>query len=409
MITLPAPFGRSVTTVASTAILRSCRMTQILPQEEWSLLDSLRVNAKRRILLLTTIPSPYRFPSLRALASRAEIDLTVGFLMRADPRWPWKERGGALGFRHLFLAERGGQVRGTVRTILRMRSGVVIVGGWDQPAYLVVLALKWPLRYKVVLWSESTPRDRRPRDWLRETVKRAVVLWVDAILVPGSAAADYARSLGGARIVTAPNACDMDLFTPPTGEGEVGRESMGGANGQRPMALFVGRLASEKGIDVLLRAWAEVERRLGADLVLIGSGPLEEALRSLQVQLRLQSVQWIPFIEPGELPAWYRRADVLVLPSRSEPWGFVINEAMACGTPVIATDSCGAAHDLVVDGTTGWRVPAANPGLLADRLTAVLSDPASRSVMGLAATKAVGELTPERWAEEVAALIGALA
>ncbi|MHB8246176.1 MAG: glycosyltransferase family 4 protein [Acidimicrobiales bacterium] len=291
--------------------------------------------------------------------------------------------------------------------MLSLRPHVVVVGGWDQLAYALPYVLKSLLRHRIVLWSESTEWDQRRRSLARRAMKRLFVRLADAVLVPGSAAARYVRTLGARVVVTAPNACDTRLFRVADWSEQVRRAPTG--TRRSPLALFVGRLSPEKGIDVLLRAWRAVEGHTDADLVLIGAGPSEAALRSQGQALGLRRVVWVPFSEPEDLVSWYRQAAVLVLPSRSEPWGFVINEAMACGLPVIASEACGAAHDLVVDGVTGWRIGRADADALAGYLIELLSDTALQRRMGLAARAMAGSFTPERWSERVAQLVSDLA
>src|SRR5450759_3987437 len=105
----------------------------------------------------------------------------------------------------------------------------------------------------------------------------------------------------------------------------------------RPIVLFVGRLVYYKGVDVLVRAMADVD----ADLVVIGTGPLEGTMREIAVASGISSrITFMPPVPDEELVAWYHAADVFCLPSveRSEAFGAVQVEAHACGTPVVSTD-----------------------------------------------------------------------
>lgn len=358
--------------------------------------------AGRRVLILTSIVAPYRPPSFAALARQPGIDLLVGFLSEGDRRRPWKDPGASLDFGHVVYDGDGGRTTGVIRSLRSFRPDVVVVGGWDQPAYLVPVAARGLGAFRLVIWSESTLRDARASRAWRERVKRAVVRRADGILVPGSAAAEYARFLGARRVFVAPNAADADLFA-----GAGANDSAGAADGE-PIVLYAGRLAVEKGLDVLLHAWRTVQDRTDAQLVLVGSGPEEPHLRAQAGRLGLRGVRWVPFVQPVELAAWYRLAGLAVLPSRSEPWGFVINEAMAAGLPVVATNAAGAARDLIVDGVNGWRVGVGDPGALAGRIVELASDAELRRRMGEAAQSSVSSSTPEGWAGSVAAMVAEL-
>ena len=125
--------------------------------------------------------------------------------------------------------------------------------------------------------------------------------------------------------------------------------------------LFAGRLVEAKGVPDLLAA----RERLGAaalPLVVAGTGPLEPLLRDRT------GVHALGFRNRDELVELYALADRTVVPSRDEPWGVVVNEALACGSPVVVSDAVGAARDLVRDGVDGRIVPAGDVGALAAAL-----------------------------------------
>ncbi len=113
--------------------------------------------------------------------------------------------------------------------------------------------------------------------------------------------------------------------------------------------IFVGRFIAKKNLERLLQAWSSASLT-DARLVLAGSGPLERTLK----RLAGDNVTFEPFKTQQELYSFYARADALILPSISEPWGLVANEAMAAGLPVLASDRCGCVADLVEDGVNGF-------------------------------------------------------
>ena len=347
-----------------------------------------------RVLILTSIVAPYRLPSFAALDGQPGMDLLVGFLSEGDSRRPWHPHG-PVGFRYEIYLRRGAPAMGALHSLLTWRPDVVITGGIDHPAFVQAFLLKRVLGFRLCLWSESTPADVRPGTPGRERLKRALVGIADAVLVPGSAAAEYARSLGAKVVFVAPNAADNDFFAldgPRTSNGN-------------PVVLYVGRLAREKGLNVLLRAWRKVEEHTAAELALVGSGPEEPRLRQEAETCGLRRVRWIPFVQQDELRRLYHAADVLVLPSWSEPWGFVVNEAMASSLPVLTTNVVGAAPDLIIDGENGWKVKPGDEAALADCLVALLCDPELRRRMGEASKARIASVTPTRWAEQVAAMV----
>jgi len=149
----------------------------------------------------------------------------------------------------------------------------------------------------------------------------------------------------------------------------------------RPIVLFVGRLVYYKGVDVLVRAMADVD----ADLVVIGTGPLEGTMREIAVASGISSrITFMPPVPDEELVAWYHAADVFCLPSveRSEAFGAVQVEAHACGTPVVSTDLPTGVPFVNEDGVTGLIVPPGDAGALGGALRRLVDDPELRARLG---------------------------
>ena len=347
-----------------------------------------------RIALLTEIPAPYRIPLFNALAER--VDLRVLFLAERDPRRAFYElHEDEWRFEHRRLrgrqVRRGGRwivlSRGVLRELRRFRPDAVAVGGWNQPAFWLALAYCRLRRIPLLVWIESTARDARSEARPLALARSAMVRGAAGAFVPGSASAAYARSLGVALVETAPNAIDASIF-------EQAAVDRGGR--AQVTFLYVGRLDLEKGLDTLLEAFRDVP----GELVLVGQGNEEARLRRLaDARVRFEGPK-----DRDELVAYYRDADVFVLPSRSEPWGMVLNEAAAAGLPLVATEESGAAHDLV-DGN-GFRVPAGDVTALRDALRRLADDPELRASCGERSRELARRFTPEAWADGVASAAG---
>lgn len=183
-----------------------------------------------------------------------------------------------------------------------------------------------------------------------------------------------------------------------------------GVPAEARMILFVGRIEPLKGIETLIRALRLIQDtgRLACCphyLAIIGGDPSADAqqmdsemarLQRLAKQLGVKDVVLFLGKQAQEsLPYYYSAADVLVLPSHYESFGMVALEAMACGTPVIASQ-VGGLPFLVQDGITGFVIPDGEPALLADRLTQLILDANLREQMG---KRAVERAQPYAWAE----------
>jgi len=342
-------------------------------------------------------PAPYRLASFAALAGRADVDLDVVFLRSGIERHAWGDLKSRIRFG--FRVLEGGMVTRAVqlaRRLIQRRPDLVIVGGWNRFEYWLGAGLGMVIGRPVVVWSESTARDWRKASSARRLIVKLLVGTSSGVLACGRGAAEYARTMGARRVWIAVNATDDvhpagDISTPPVG-----------TRGDAASVLFVGRLAREKGIDTLLRAWRGVESEVDAQLILVGSGPSESALVALGRRLGLHSVTWIPYVDPRLLHDWYSRADVFVLPSRSEAWGFVVNEAMAHALPIVATTAVGSVRELVRPGVNGWLVEPGDVESLSERLLSLLSSAEVRERMGAASADIIAGISPARWAEAVA-------
>jgi D-inositol-3-phosphate glycosyltransferase len=175
------------------------------------------------------------------------------------------------------------------------------------------------------------------------------------------------------RIRVVPCGVDLERFRPTKPEEARARLGLDGAD---PVVLYVGRFDPVKGVERLLAAASGLRRDLPLRLVLVGGGGEnareDRALRALCAELALEDcVTFAGRRAHNELPDYYRAADALVLPSHYESFGLVVLEALACGTPVIAT-RVGAVEDIIRPGVNGWVVAENSPASLAEGMRRVL-------------------------------------
>jgi D-inositol-3-phosphate glycosyltransferase len=228
----------------------------------------------------------------------------------------------------------------------------------------------------------------------RERAEAQVIGCCDAICASNPVEAEQLVSFYGAphgRIELVPPGVDHAFFSP--GERHGARAALG--LDDRPTALFVGRIQPLKGLSVAVRMLAELEAR-DARLVVVGgpSGPdgAAELARVHALVEQLGLAERVEFVDPKPhhlLSSWYRAADVVVVPSRSESFGLVALEAAACGVPVVAAE-VGGLRTLVEDGVTGFLVDGRDPASFARHVDLVLADPERAARMGHAASHSAG-------------------
>ena len=348
-----------------------------------------------RVVVISPEPTPYRAPLFDRIAARDDVDLTVVYAAHTVVARDWQVE---LHHRALFL--RGFRLPGVRRllrhdypvtpgvwrALARARPDVVVISGWStftSQAAVVWCRLR---RVSYVLLVES--HDQGPRAGWRRAVKGAVVPRIvrpaAGLLTVGSLSRESMLDRGARsdRIGTFANTIDVAGFG-ERADGLAGRRAeLRTGFGLEPddvAVLCVARLAPEKGLDTLVRAAAAAGPPV--TLLLVGAGAEREGLEQLARSLGART------IFAGDLP-WnqiveaYVACDVFALLSLRETWGVVVNEAAACGLPLVLSDRVGAASDLLRSGENGYLVPAGDAGAAADALKAIAADPSLRGRFG---------------------------
>jgi 1,2-diacylglycerol 3-alpha-glucosyltransferase len=377
---------------------------------------------KGRVVLVTEIISPYRIPLFNALARQPGIDLHVIFLSETDPslrQWQiykheisfsygvlfsWRRR---IGRYNLLIDPR------MTRALKAAAPEIVVCGGYSYLASWQ--SLLWSRWHQVpfLLWSESNEQDLRRRTLIVEFLKKEFLSRCTAFLVPGQSARAYLRALGvhNENIFTAPNAVDNDLFAVAAERARShAQELRKELTLPERYFLFVGRLVFEKGVFDLLDAYAKLESRLRdqVGLVFAGDGPCRQALEEQAAKISPGDIRFTGFIQRDELPGYYSLSEALILPTHSDTWGLVVNEAMACGLPVVVSTVAGCACDLVKPDWNGFLIPSRNSSSLSLAMASLAGQSQLNKTMGSNSREHISQYTPEIWGKSIAAATNAM-
>lgn len=228
-----------------------------------------------------------------------------------------------------------------------------------------------------------------PESMARIEAETAVIGCSDLVTAATPVEARQLIDLYGApeeRIELVPPGVDLAFFSPGDRDGARWATKIGSG----PIVLFVGRIQALKGLDVAVEALSQLKNP-DARLVVVGGPSGAEGLAELErvgalvARLNLgHRISWVPPKPHHLLSSYYRSADVVVVPSRSESFGLVALEAAACGVPVVAAD-VGGLSSLVIDGVTGILVPGRDSSAYANAIDDLLADTDHAAALGAAA------------------------
>jgi glycosyltransferase involved in cell wall biosynthesis len=299
----------------------------------------------------------------------------------------------------------------------QMNPDVVAVNGWNNFGSPIAANCCLRRRIPIVVMSESSRQDE-PRTWWKEAIKRRIVGLYSAALVGGQRHVEYLVELGmpRERVFTGYDVVDNHYFARRTAEIRNSNFELRNKRGL-PENYFLAsaRFIEKKNLSTLIEAYAEYRRRSSAfakatadkeiaanvpwDLVVLGDGPMQETLNSQLSTLNLNEHVHLPGFKPyDELPVYYALANAFVHASTTEQWGLVVNEAIASGLPVIVSERCGCAPELI--NGNGFTFDPTNEHELTARLLemASLSDQ-ERKRLRENSYRIAANFVPERFGE----------
>lgn len=344
-----------------------------------------------RLLYLVSHPIQYQAPMLRRIAAEPGIDLKVVF-ERVDTEQGYFDDGFGTRVAWDVPLRQGYQSVALAETCLMREiaaADAVWLHGWRSPMHLKALALARVRGKPVLMRGENQDQAMPDGSGLRGWIKRRFLRWVfrrtAGFLAIGSLNREYYRRRGvpESRIFSMPYAVDNAFFAARATAADLAalRREFGLPEGRR-VVLFAGKFQRRKRPDLLVEAWAGLPQPRPI-LLMVGDGELRPDLEAR----RLPDMVFAGFRNQSELPAFYRLADVFVLPSEDEPWGLAVNEAMACGTAVVVSDQVGSVPDLI-DERCGAVFPTGDVDGLRRALAQVLaaSDEMGRNACARIAT-----------------------
>lgn len=355
----------------------------------------------KRILFLTNYASPYRVHFFDELGKTMDVTVLYSEQIAENTHRnaAWFEEGEG-GFTPVQLTKaaslEGENLCWDVIPWLRKPFDIIVVCGYSSPT--AMLAIAWLRLHRIPFYMEVDGGLIREDGALKYRFKRLLVRSASGWLSSGKHTTEYLIHYGARResIYTYPftSLWERDILPeqPSPEEKEKLRKALGMT--ERKILLYVGRFTKAKGMDALLEAAPGLDRDTG--VYFVGGEPSQEHL-AFRENHGLSQVHFVGFQKKEQLADYYKAADVLVLPTQSDVWGLVINEAMACGLPVITTDRCVAGLELIENGVNGQIVPVDDVQALGAAIQTLLSGDYRK--MGQAALETIRPYTLENMAK----------
>lgn len=310
-----------------------------------------------RVLFLTNIPSPYRVEFFNELGKHC--DLTVLFERKSasdrDNRWISDENN---NYKAIYL--KGKNIRydaaismDVLKYLNKDKFDVFVIGGYSTPTGMLAIQTLKIKKIPFILNSDGgfVKEDNKIVYSIKKYFISSATWWLST----GKLTNEYLEHYGAKR---------ENIFIYPftsIKESEIIKETLtkeqklqlrkelelDGEN----IILSVGQFIYRKGYDLLIEEWSNIDEKY--KLLLIGSGNDKEKFINIIEEKKIKNIEILDFKTKSELRKYYLAADLFILPTREDIWGLVVNEAMACGLPIITTDKCIAGIELVSNGKNG--------------------------------------------------------
>jgi glycosyltransferase involved in cell wall biosynthesis len=292
-----------------------------------------------------------------------------------------------------------------VKEIIKNRRSTFIIGGWENPAYISSMLLLKILGGNFILHYGSTLRSHQHASLGVKMTRKFLFHLADYVVTYGKAATAAVATLGipPYKIITSFNSVDVLDFHVKAFAYRASMADVTKAHEdfQGHQYLYVGQLIARKNISALLKAFALISEP-GDKLTIVGQGPLQAELQNLAKELHVNdSVIFRGNKKGSDLIKEYAQAQTLVIPSENEVWGLVINEALACGLKVVASDRCGAVED--VRNMDGVFISGTDPTSIAQQMAH-----AKKSWTGHIVSAEILKFTPQILARDLSMAINAI-
>jgi len=343
---------------------------------------------------------PYHFARLNSLCRFIPAVVFMRVKIKEQFR-PWQDDR----LTRCFEADDFARYRDTREILQKHKPGLVVFTGYKNLPFLKVSF--WAKRYliPVVVQFDSTFIDY-PRNRVKELLKSWIIRYCfDGAFVAGSRSASYIESLGIDEKAVWHGVDVVDNAHFDERKCVIGLPS----NFPEQFFLVVSRFSQEKNIFRLFQAFESYKKNGGRwGLFIVGSGPLEERLKRSVPEKLKNFIHFYGWSKYEDLPKIYQRASCFVLPSISEPWGLVVNEAMAAGLPILISCNCGCSPELCKEEKNGFTFNPLDIKQIAKLMERVSNGGMDLKAMGEESKRIISKYSVENWVVQILSMVKTL-
>lgn len=352
-----------------------------------------------KILYLTNIPSPYRVDFFNELGKYCELKVLFERETAGDRDQRWKADRFE-NFRAIFLTgiKVGADASISLSVLPYLKKGydAIILGGYSSPTYM--LAIDYMKTHKIPFFINADGGFIKKNNSFIRRLKTHYIGAAQGWLSTGKMTDQYLLYYGAQKekIYHYPftSIKESDLCYPTNEEKSHIKELL--KIREKKIALTVGRFIEIKGFEFLIEAAGKMNKDYG--VYIVGGIPDKKYLEIVQ-QYEAINVHFIDFMDKIQLKKYYMAADIFVFTSKLDVWGLVLNEAMSCGLPCIASSMANASYELIDEGINGYVVNPEDIQELAHKMENLLTNDTMREEMGISALGKIKNFTIEEMAK----------
>lgn len=365
-----------------------------------------------RLLLITNIISPYRIPVFNYLGKVEDLDFKVIFLTETENNRKWKVYKKEINFKYKTLKGFSFYIQskempiyfnwGLWKELRRFKPDAICICGYHYLATIEALIYAKLNNIPITLWAGSHLLSGFIKNPLSNLYKKMIISRFNSYVTYGTAAKEQIIRYGAnpEKIFVGCNSVDVKWFIRKSQEFKEDEIKEMKKRYPPKNILYVGNFIAHKGVLNLIKAFQKLNMD-NVGLILVGDGIEKSVYLKYIKEHQIKNVFFEGFVQKEDIVKYYKTADVFVLPSFNEVWGLVVNEAMACGLPVISSKLAGVTQDLVKDGINGYGFDPNSIDELAKKLKFILTNEELTKQMGVKSLEIIKDKTPKNYSEKI--------